>query len=499
MKARKFDKEVEWFMRKILSNIFYNATYQIFVIIIPILTVPYVSRILGAELLGINSFLLSINTFLGVIILMGLSQLGVRLISKSDPFQLRETFFNLWKLQLTSGVLIILVFLIATITFVDDKFYYWLQLPMLLSYILDISWFFIGIGEIKTVITRNTVVKIAMLVLIFTLVQSKDDLALYMLINTVGSLLANVFFWISLKKYISVPYGEIENTSTENIKSSKVLLKQSLILLIPQIAVQVYTSLDKTLVGWIAGSTQLSYYDQSQKIARIVLSIVTSISVVLMPAMARIEGEEEGNKKLNEILKISLDYTLMISLFSTCFLFSISKIFVPFFFGDNFISMIPNMKYVSIIIIPIAIGGVFANQFTLAKGMYREYSIPFVIGAFVNIALNLILVPRFEANGGTFSLIITEFLVCLLRIYLIRKQIDLRMIFKEQFKVFLAGFITLLWGNFLIVTNINAFFDIFVNGVIMLLIFVSCLILFKTRITDDFFKVKDKIKKGEKK
>lgn len=283
-------------MKKILSNIFYNATYQIFVIIIPILTVPYVSRILGAQQLGINSFLLSIDTFLGVVILMGLGQLGVRIISKSETLDLKENFINLWKLQLLSGAVVTGLFCIGTFLFVEEKFYYWLQVPVLLSYILDISWFFIGIGEIKTVITRNTAVKIAMLILIFSLVKTKDDLGLYMLINSVGSLLANLFFWISLRKYICGSEHKVQHFSIKRSKNDRILVLQSLTLLIPQIAVQVYTSLDKTLVGWIAGSTQLSYYDQSQKIARIVLSIVTSISVVLMPAMAKIDGSDEGEK-----------------------------------------------------------------------------------------------------------------------------------------------------------------------------------------------------------
>ncbi|MFZ4899092.1 oligosaccharide flippase family protein [Enterococcus durans] len=486
-------------MKKILSNIFYNATYQIFVIIIPILTVPYVSRILGAQQLGINSFLLSIDTFLGVVILMGLGQLGVRIISKSETLDLKENFINLWKLQLLSGAVVTGLFCIGTFLFVEEKFYYWLQVPVLLSYILDISWFFIGIGEIKTVITRNTAVKIAMLILIFSLVKTKDDLGLYMLINSVGSLLANLFFWISLRKYICGSEHKVQHFSIKRSKNDRILVLQSLTLLVPQIAVQVYTSLDKTLVGWIAGSTQLSYYDQSQKIARIVLSIVTSISVVLMPAMAKIDGSEEGEKKLNQILKVSYDYTLMISLFFASFLFSISDIFVPFFFGASFSSMIPNMKYVSIIIIPIAIGGVFANQFTLAKGMYKEYSIPYVVGAVLNILLNLSLVPVFKANGGTASLIITESIVCILRIFLIRKQVDLKVIFKGQTKFIIATIITLLVGNFLVVININAFIDICLNGLILLIVFVGCLALLKTRILNDLLLVKNKITKGDKK
>lgn len=189
----------------------------------------------------------------------------------------------------------------------------------------------------------------------------------------------------------------------------------------------------------------------------------------------------------------------MISLFFASFLFSISDIFVPFFFGASFSSMIPNMKYVSIIIIPIAIGGVFANQFTLAKGMYKEYSIPYVVGAVLNILLNLSLVPVFKANGGTASLIITESIVCILRIFLIRKQVDLKVIFKGQTKFIIATIITLLVGNFLVVININAFIDICLNGLILLIVFVGCLALFKTRILNDLLLVKNKITKGDKK
>ncbi|MBO0411985.1 oligosaccharide flippase family protein [Enterococcus hulanensis] len=487
-------------MKKTVTNIFYNATYQIFIILIPIITVPYVSRILGAKQLGINSFLVSIDTFLGVIILMGLSQLGVRVISRSQLKEdIRENFFRLWKLQLLTGIVVISAFCLFTIFFTKDSIYYWLQIPFLISYTLDISWFFIGIGEIKTVISRNTVVKILALIFIFLFVKNKDDLSIYMLINSVGTMLANCFFWISLRKYISINgRGKKKSLKFFSI-DSKPFLPQALVLLIPQIAVQVYTSLDKTVVGWLAGSTELSYYDQSQKIARIVLSIVTSISIVLMPTMAKMDLDDRGEEKLTKILKVSYDYTLIISLFFTCYLSLISETFVPFFFGNNFNPMIPNMRFVSLIIVPIAIGGVFANQYTLAKGMYREYSIPYVIGAVTNIVLNLTLVPLFHANGGTASLIITEYFVCFLRIFLIRKHLSFAAIFKGQVKYFIAILFSLLVGRVLYITNFSSFINIVLNGVIVLFAFGLGLILLKTRVLDDFLMFRKKILGREKK
>ncbi|MBU5582300.1 polysaccharide biosynthesis C-terminal domain-containing protein, partial [Enterococcus sp. S181_ASV_20] len=262
--------------------------------------------------------------------------------------------------------------------------------------------------------------------------------------------------------------------------------------------VQVYTSLDKTVVGWLAGSTELSYYDQSQKIARIVLSIVTSISVVLMPTMAKIDLDDGGEKRLTKILKVSYDYTLIVSLFFTGYLFLISKTFVPFFFGNSFVSMIPNMKYVSLIIVPIAVGGVFANQYTLAKGMYREYSIPYVIGAVTNIVLNVILVPVFHASGGTAILIITECFVCFLRIFLIRKHLDLTVIFKGQTKYFLAILLALIAANMLYYTKFSPFINIILNGLIMFIVFGISLILLKTRISDDFLALRGRFSRRKR-
>lgn len=426
-------------MKKTFYNIVINGIYQIFIILLPIITVPYVSRVLGRYYLGEYSFYNGLITFLGVIIVFSLNQLGTKTIAEADFKERRKKFENLWSLQLVIGSITILIYLaIVLLFFSGSKRIYWLLfLPALLSYVFDLSWFYIGISEIKKVVLRNTLIKIASLILIFTLVKSKNDFYLYILINSLGLLLSNAVFLISLKNYLP------KKTSQFKLRIKSSLFKSGVILLIPQIAVQIYTSLDKVLIGSLAGQSQLSFYDQSQKIARLILAIVTSLSIVLMPKMAQMNKDKT---KLVQLFQKSLNYTLAIAGFMAIVVMVNTKTFVPWFFGSEFTPMINNMFWSSLIIIFISYGGVFANQYALASGMFKAYSIPYVIGAIIDVSLNLILVPRLSSMGGTISLIVTEFFVCLIRIFLLKNELNLARIFNQQLGIYAAIIFTFIIG-----------------------------------------------------
>lgn len=476
-------------MKKVLSNIFFTAMYQVVILIVPLVTMPYVSRIFGTELLGINSFVISIVGFLNMIILMGMSQLGTREIAKADKKSRGTVFFQLWFIQLASGLIVTSFYLLIVSIFVGNKGVYYIQIPYLIAYVLDISWYFLGIGEVKKVIVRNTIVKFGSLILVFLFVKSSSDLLLYMGINSISTFLANIFFWISLLTEFKT-YGKIKKSF------SFPYLKQALFLLIPLFAIQVYNTFDKTLVGLLSTKTELSFYDQSQKIVRIVLSIVTSISLVMMPLMAKVDTEDsEDSSKLQLLLKKSVEYTTLISLLLTVLLMCNSRDFVRWFFGNEFIPMTYNMIFVSLIIAPNAFGGVLANQFTLAKGLLKHYSIPFIAGAIIDVILNLILVPKWGANGGTIALIVTEFCVCIFRVYVIRKWLDIKDICSEFFK-YIVIFTLILVLGFLIPNFVaSLFLNMLIRSSIVFIVFLILIFLFQTNISKDFTALLDKAKK----
>ncbi|MFP7243571.1 oligosaccharide flippase family protein, partial [Pediococcus pentosaceus] len=170
-------------MNRTLKNIIYNGVYQLLVIALPVITVPYVARILGAKSLGINSYVVSIGNILGYVIMMGLNQYGVRTIARSDrnTKSLKKEFLNLWILQLIVGIIVVICYSLFSF-YNKDRLYFLANLPYLIGFTIDISWFFIGIEKIKDVVIRNTFVKFVTVFFIFVLVHSPNDLYIYILI-----------------------------------------------------------------------------------------------------------------------------------------------------------------------------------------------------------------------------------------------------------------------------------------------------------------------------
>ena len=424
-------------MKKTIGDIFYNTIYQLLVVFLPFITIPYLSRVIGPDLIGVNNFIMSIIQFLGIIALVGLNQYGVRIVRQKfvnvNKNELSHTFFELYAVQLIFGVFTTLLYTFIFFLNKENVFYYLALLPYLLSNTIDISWFYQGIEKIRKVVFRNTIVKLGTLILIFVFVKSEEDFIVYLLIVSMGTFLGNAILWIQIKNYINfrVP-KKIDITNH----------KKTIALLIPQVAIQVYIAFDTTLLGIFTDNSTVAYYSQSQRIIRIITTVLTSISVVMMPKMV---GYISEKKNLSSILRKSYEFTLFFSLFFSAAIFVSSKEFVPWFFGNDYYPMIPILQALSILIVLIPIGGIFSNQLALALEEDKMYSTPLIIGAFLSLTLNLLLIPLLGIYGATMTSILIETIVCIMRIYLIRKEFDLSII-RDSYKYLIPFFCALSIG-----------------------------------------------------
>jgi O-antigen/teichoic acid export membrane protein len=248
-------------------------------------------------------------------------------------------------------------------------------------------------------------------------------------------------------------------------------LSSLLFLAIPLVASQLYTNIDSALVGTFAGTHQLAFYDQSQKIARVILAALTSTSTVIMPKMAALDGHANEDR-LNKMFRLSLDVTLVVSLIFALLMMVNTNNFIPFFFGSSFTPMRQNMYWVSLIVIFIAYGSVFSLQLALAKGLYRIYMIPYVVGAIYSLLANTLFDAKFGAMGGTMVIVTTELIVCALRIYMIRDYIDLREIIRNHYKLVLSFVVTLVVFNFINFNDVNLYLSFVLNSVGAVICFV---------------------------
>lgn len=480
--------------KSVLKNFLYNSIYQILIIITPIITTPYISRVLKADGIGEYTSTYGIAYFFYIFALFGMNNYGSRAIAyvRDDKKNLNKTFWSIWIMQLFVGIISLIIYL-SMFVFLDvlkNKYFYILQMPVVISGLLDISWLYMGMEDFKKTVSRNIIFKIIGIAFIFLLVKDYNDLPLYILINSMSTLLGIISMWIFIKEYV----GNFEFDSSIISKN----FKKAILILIPQLAVQVYTGLDRTIIKLLSDSYQAGMYDQSQKISRIALGLVTSISLVMMPKIANMFSNKD-NKLIKRYLNISTNYTMIISVLLTSGIIATSRKFVPIFFGPGYEEVKLYMSISSVIIIFISVGGVFANQFALPTGKNKEYIIPLLNAGVINIILNLILDPIYGGFGGVISIIITEGITCFLRIYLVRKYIQVKDILKGTSIYLIAGTIsaigTILIGNFLKQNIISLGIEVIVCTSIYLIILWIKSEFFKENILEILNKFNSKLRK----
>lgn len=457
---------------KLIGNYIYNMMYQLINIIVPFITIPYIARTLGANGTGIYDYTYSYASVFSIICLFGITNYGSKRIAwvRDSKEKMSNEFWSIWILQLSVSVIcLISYFLLFVLGNTSDlKIMFIMQFPLLLAALLDISWLYVGMEDFGKTITRNILVKLIGVILIFILVKNQNDVWLYILINSASSFIGNLSFWVFLKKYVKKINLKAINTIHH--------IKEAFYLFIPQIATQIYTTLDRAVIGGMSNTLQVGYYSNSQKIARLSLVVVTSLSFVMMPRIANMYANNDKDK-VKVYLGKSLKFSLILSIFISTSLVVIAKDFVPVFFGDEFMVIIPYMIISSAIVIFISIGGVFATQFSLPTGRTKEYTVPLVLAAIVNPIINVILVPSLGALGGVFAIVITEFMVMCIRVFVVRKELDLKIMFKGIFKYLFAGIIALLVSVFISKSLNPSYISVFIEGTINALIYFGIIVI----------------------
>ena len=292
--------------KSIAKNYIYNLIYQMLTILLPLVTTPYLSRVLGAENIGIYGYTISIVTYFILFGTLGVSMYGQREIAykQSDKAARSKAFWEIIILRtITLSISILLFYLIYGRTG-EYAIYYRILIIQLVANLFDISWLFQGIEEFDKTVVRNLIVKLLSLVLIFVVIKTPEDLWKYFAIYVGAELLGNMTLWLYLPKYL-------EKINLEKIELKK-HIKPIMALFVPQIAIQIYTVLDKTMIGKLTGNmVEVGYYEQAQKIVKAALTVIAALQTVMNSRIAyayasKNEKEVKGSvrRKINSLPSI---------------------------------------------------------------------------------------------------------------------------------------------------------------------------------------------------
>lgn len=410
--------------KNITKNYIYNLSYQILVLILPLVTTPYISRVLGAENIGIYSYTISIATYFILFGSLGIALYGQREIAynQKDKYKYSMIFWEIVLLRIITMSISVLVFYITFVNGNQYQMYYKILTFEVIGNCIDISWFFQGLEEFKKTVMRNMLVKIISIVCIFLFIKSTNDLYIYFWIYVLSTLIGNGSLWLYLPKFL-------EKVRIYELHIFK-HLKPTIELFIPQIAIQVYTLLDRTMVGIIIpDKSEVGFYDQGQKIIKMLLTIITSMGTVMLPRVASTFSNGEKEKVENYINK-SFNLVFILAFPMIFGIIVVSKAFVPVFFGNGYDKVVILMSVISPVILLIGLSNVTGTQYLLPIKRQKEFTISVVCGAIINFIMNICLIWRFGAIGASVGTVIAELTVTLVQIYFVRKNFDLKNIFK---------------------------------------------------------------------
>lgn len=389
----------------LVKNYIYNALYQLLAIIVPLITTPYVSRVLEAEGLGAYSYTYSIVSYFCIFCRMGLDTYGQLQIAETrdDPRLCSANFWGILTARTILSLIVSIPYLFLTVFSVQYRALYAALSVCIISHMIDISFFYQGVEEFKKTVLRNAITKILSVFLIFLFVQDKDDLVLYALLVQGSVLIGNAALWFRFSNYVSKPFW----------KEIRILqhFKNSMIYFIPTIAVSVYTTLDKSMLGWLAGSAaENGYYEQAHKIELILLTIVTSLATVTLPRLKNmsVKGESDGIRK---IVQTSTNFTLLLSLPMVAGIVVVAPRLVPWFLGDGYAPCVFLLQIFSLLIPIVGLNNIVGKQCLIATGKQKYYNIGVITGAVVNVLLNILLIPKYLSAGAAIASVAAEFSV----------------------------------------------------------------------------------------
>lgn len=429
----------------IIKNYLYNTIYQIISMLIPLITMPYLTRVFDPQQLGLNSLSLSIANYFMLFGVLGMHMYGNRQIAyvRDNKEKLAKTFWSLYTVQLATSTISLIIYYIFIYYFTSvNRDIYLIQGLNIISVMIDISWLFMGLEDFKKVVIRNSFARLVGLACIFIFIKSSDDLLLYALLTVVVNIISILLMWFYVPRYV----GKIVIDKKIVKKTIRPLLR----LFLPQIATQVYTLLARTLVGFLSTNDQVIFYDYSQKIVNMVLAMITSIGVVLLPRVSNIIGngkKEEVPKIIEKTFKIVSYLAIPMAIGLMC----VSKILVSWFLDPKYLLVGQLTAWTSLIIIAVSWANIIGVQYLIATKQENKYTLSIIIAAVVNLIMNLFLIPKNGAAGAIISLIAAEYIGIVIQLILVRNQLPVKRMILSILKYIIVsvimGVIVIFIGN----------------------------------------------------
>ena len=403
-------------MPSIKKNFFYSSILTTANYIFPLLTFPYVSRVLGVTNIGIVNFVDSIIHYFILVSMMGISIVGIREVAKckGNRDELNQTFSGLFWLNTITTIAALVVLLVVTVS-VDQLRSHWQMMAvgafkLAMNYML-IEWLYKGLEEFRFITMRTLIVKTIYVVAVFVFVRESEDYSVYYLLSVL-MIVANSFVnLIYARKFVSLKIRHVQIYT---------YFKPFILLGIYQLLTSMYLSINVTWLGFASGETEVGYYTTASKLYTILIALFTAFSGVMLPRMSSLLAEGKRNEFITLLAKannILFTYTIPLIIFTIIYAPTIIYIIS----GPGYEGAITPMRIMMPLMLVIGYEQILVFQTLMPLKKDNAILRNSIAGASTGLLLNILLVPTFASVGASLVWFCSEFVVLCSAQYFVTK------------------------------------------------------------------------------
>lgn len=459
-------------------NIVMNFILTMSSFIFPLITFPYVSRVLLPTGTGKVAFATSIVSYFTMVGMLGIPTYGIRACAKvrDDKDKLSKTVQEIMVINAIAMGISLITYILAIIAvprMMQDRTLFLINIVTLVFNLIGCEWLYKALEQYSYITIRSIALKLVSLILMFLLVHQKSDYVIYGAITILASAGSNFFNLINLRKYLHLKWYDHMD------------LKQHLgpifSFFMMTIATTIYTNLDSVMLGFMKGDEAVGYYNASVKIKTILVSLVTSMGSVLLPRLSYYI-KEKRHEEFKELTVRSLQFVCFISLPLWIYFSLFAKEGIYFLSGNAYAGSIVPMQIIMPTLFLIGISNLLGIQILVPMDRENAVLKSVAIGGVVDLIVNLICIPKFGASGAAFGTLVAELFVTTYQIYILRGFLSQIMyevkISKNVIATLLAGGVTFVIYS-QVLTNLSSFMILVVSAIIFGLIYAMACLLVK--------------------
>lgn len=462
-------------------NLLMNAILKMSAFIFPLVTFPYVSRILGPTGNGLVTFAESVVSYFAIFAQLGIPTYGIKICAecRDDRVKLNRTvqellIINIFTVIVSYAVLIVMVITVPRLA--ESQVLIMISSISILLNAFGMDWLFQALEQYTYVTFRNLGFKLLSIILLFLFIHSPKDYIILGAINVIGNYGSNTMNLLYARRFLSFkPMGGYHFARH---------IKPILVFFLLSVSITVYTSLDSVMLGFLSTTTAVGFFAAGTKMKTILTSAVSAIGNVLLPRMSDYvaHGKFEDFRRM---VSKSLNLVILVTIPLTSYFFIMADATIKFLAGEEYVPAIIPMKILSFTVIVIGVTNVLGLQVLVPTDREKYTVVSTIVGAIVDFAVNIILIPEFGATGAAYATLAAEFSVLMTQSIVLRHEISALIEGVKLTRIVLPGLVASLALLVLhqILCEFNAFMQLLITGPLFFGGYCFLLILFKEPFT----------------